>query len=353
MSGIFEAMQTYGLKFGPRIDELYIVYKECEQWIAGHSGKFSISNKKNTKGEAVAARLMQWIVGELDQQSPGLGTNLQGYGYKKSIAEKGGLVVSLGQGYNNERQTYVQSGKQLKPFSGSHVHGEADNAGLDFKNLTNKQFNNMGATYSASDENKTKHVVRMHFMNKIQRLQKMVSCQQDTPNTTRWFNQSGVLVTNNATVNTPIGADLDCYLYAMDRYGNLFVEVGEGAYGRSLGLKGDAKSLGLVHRGKTNHSSICAGREVICAGDIYFWKGQLIHIDNNSGHYAPTSDNLYRAVQILVDEGANVDYLRVGVRTDLYKGRTFLKNGAPDWRNQDGGDIAQNDIYRGIPGFLF
>ena len=96
----------------------------------------------------------------------------------------------------------------------------------------------------------------------------------------------------------------------------------------------------MASRGVTNHSSFCAGREVICAGLIFFWKGQLLHIDNESGHYAPKHNALYRTVEIIRDSGANLDYLRVGFLTadskELFYARSFLQNAQHgDWPDQD------------------
>ena len=34
---------------------------------------------------------------------------------------------------------------------------------------------------------------------------------------------------------------------------------------------------------------------------IFFWKGELIHVDNKSGHDAPKADALFKVVEVLRD----------------------------------------------------
>ena len=141
----------------------------------------------------------------------------------------------------------------------------------------------------------------------------------------------------------------------MDRYGNVFYENDDANHAKFVmnATQNFAKTA-ILARGKTNHSSLCAGREVICAGTMFFWKGQLLHIDNASGHYAPKRDALYKAVQIVVEAGANPDYLRAMYITatakEYFKARTFLANGAANWPEEDQ-ETDQMLIYSSIPGF--
>jgi hypothetical protein len=97
---------------------------------------------------------------------------------------------------------------------------------------------------------------------------------------------------------------------------------------------------------------------VICAGNIFFWKGQLIHIDNASGHYAPKRNALFKAVSILWNAGAALDYFRVGVMpganmaTIFFKARTFLDNNGAgaDWPQQDWTQ-DQDNVFAACVGF--
>lgn len=191
-----------------------------------------------------------------------------------------------------------------------------------FTTLTEQEFNELGST--------TK--VRMYFLNKIARLQKLATKTDDG-----WVDIAGALLSTRVTWAGGLGNETDCQIYAMDRYGNLFV---------------GAHDMG-GRKAQTNHSSFCSGREVICAGNIFFWKGQLIHIDNGSGHYAPTRAFLRKAVEILIEEGTNPDILRVTVHGEgAYRARTFMQNALQgDWPQQDQ-MVNQDNIFHGCAGFV-
>jgi hypothetical protein len=72
-------------------------------------------------------------------------------------------------------------------------------------------------------------------------------------------------------------------MWAMDKYGN-FMCTSSGAQ---------------VHNHQYNHSSLNAGNDVLCAGTVVITNGVIMEIDNNSGHYRPTRQNLHTAVQVL------------------------------------------------------
>ena len=112
-------------------------------------------------------------------------------------------------------------------------------------------------------------------------------------------------------------------------------------YAKLNNLPGNnARVAGNRARGVVNHSSICAGREVICAGNISIWKGQMLHLDNGSGHYAPTREHLRKALKLLArDFGMPTGYLRVGNISangaGYYTYTSFMAGSAnPDWPDQ-------------------
>lgn len=80
-------------------------------------------------------------------------------------------------------------------------------------------------------------------------------------------------------------------MYAMDKYGNLFCKNADPIAAMSEFF---------------NHSSFNTGHDVICAGCLAITNGILQMIDNNSGHYKPTRDNLHNCVQVLDDEGVDL-----------------------------------------------
>ena len=109
----------------------------------------------------------------------------------------------------------------------------------------------------------------------------------------------------------------DLWMYAMDAYGNIITKQLDDNEVFNKGFS------------RFNHSSFNAGADVICAGMIYFQKGKLLWIDNNSGHYKPTKDNLKNAVNILAGDGADLASTIVGIPIK--------------WDNQ--GDITAFDLY--------
>jgi hypothetical protein len=86
---------------------------------------------------------------------------------------------------------------------------------------------------------------------------------------------------------------------------------------------------------------------VICAGNLFIWKGQLIHFDNGSGHYAPKREHLRKALKLLAaDFGMPTGYLRVALyganSVDIYTYASFMRGSTqPDWPNQD---LKQNHM---------
>lgn len=72
--------------------------------------------------------------------------------------------------------------------------------------------------------------------------------------------------------------------YACDEHGNFYATM--------FGTK----------RGEIQHSSILHGKPVVCAGMIRVEQGILKYIDNDSGHYKPSPNQLKEALRCLRDE---------------------------------------------------
>jgi len=51
--------------------------------------------------------------------------------------------------------------------------------------------------------------------------------------------------------------------------------------------------------GSFHHSSFMSGKPVLCAGEITVTNGHIVHIDNLSGHYQPSTQNLLNCVNLL------------------------------------------------------
>jgi hypothetical protein len=302
---------------------------------------------------------MHEVIQDLNATQPGLGDALLNYGHRKNTvtAAKG---TSLGKGYQFERKTYLDSGKTQAPFSGSRIRDIIDTRNdvrgtdTDFHKMNARTWNDVSAM-AGGELDGMPPAVRMYFLNKVQRLKLLVTCVDMGPQGPRWVDLQGQPMHTRFPNTRTFASPEACQIYAMDRYGNLFVDYDNMAYGTFvLGAVANPARAAVQARGQTNHSSLCAGREVICGGSIFFWHGQLVHIDNKSGHYAPKHDALFRAVELVRDAGANIDYLRVTVATanseDLYRARTFLVRGQPDWADQNPAH-DHLPIYRGMPGF--
>ena len=54
--------------------------------------------------------------------------------------------------------------------------------------------------------------------------------------------------------------------------------------------------------GHIHHSSFMRGERILCAGMIVVINGELRHIDNDSGHYKPRTDNLLNLLTGLLTE---------------------------------------------------
>jgi hypothetical protein len=78
--------------------------------------------------------------------------------------------------------------------------------------------------------------------------------------------------------------------YALDSYGNLLVS------------KANAEWQGGPGGAQFNHSTLAAGRDVICAGEMRIAKGLIKYISNESGHYQPTASQLANAILVLQEE---------------------------------------------------
>jgi hypothetical protein len=198
-------------------------------------------------------------------------------------------VRALRPGYSIERDMYVAGGCKSNPLSASTMHqtlkapdpdGKMDAArsnsllSKDFETLTMADFvaiDRLVAKLGVAPERR--HV---QFLDKAARLEHIVLVSS----TGRCTKANG----DNWT--TPS----DGRLYVMDEYGNMF--IGEDSL--------IAKGVWL------NHSSMLAGKAVLSAGIAKFDGGVLVHIDNQSGHYKPTGENLYAALAELKGQGCDL-----------------------------------------------
>lgn len=185
-------------------------------------------------------------------------------------------VKSLAPGYMNERLHYVNNNKQFA-YSGSQlrvlVQG-GDTFGVQgvtsFDQLTLQQFDAIGRAYGQMSND---YELKVKFFNKQEKTTSLI------------YVEDGYLIQDgNRKLTADQGAE---FMYAIDKYGNILgvsLEAGHKMAGNSV---------------RFNHSSLNAGKDVICAGMLRCQDGRLKYIDNASGHYAPTKQNLIEALQFL------------------------------------------------------
>jgi hypothetical protein len=329
--------------------KVYIVYKRSKQWQKGYAtppngGPLRQEAYQSWQGKySAVVSLITDAINELDGLFPGLGESLFQYEDRKKAGVRSKKAKPLKPGYDLERKTFVAGGKLNSPFSASKV---LDNVDGDDGEARVAKFRKMGATNFTTLGNTIQGVQTMYWCNRMQRLKNRVRFENG-----QWVTIDGTQV-HHPKVNptNSLANEFELRLYAMDRYGNVFVEEDSAQYARlrlpqrADGHKGAAERA----RGVANHSSICAGREVICAGNISIWKGQLLHIDNHSGHYGPTREHLQKALSVLAEDfiGMPTMYLRVGVfGKGYYTHAAFMQGmGGPDWPQQDLG-VNQDQIF--------
>lgn len=244
------------------------VYKECRHWLKAKEGKNS-SGAVKRRGEifTLLAGAIQWIA----YNDPELGVAFEAFHRRKAGLPDGHADAHSMPGvYQHERSTYMASGKEhamsateiaseyLMPAGRLDALGVADT----FSKLTEEEYISAAGALGNVDVIYLRKMSRLRFM--LMQNQYHMLCSIDMQ-----------LFTTDQRDGWP---------FAMDRYGNLFCA--------------DNRD----HGGQFNHSSFNAGREVICAGNMKINNGQLIMIDNNSGHYQPPLQQLENAIINLRDE---------------------------------------------------
>lgn len=254
----------------------YDIVQACRLWIANKANKTSTNtaNRRtavNTLGAQAWAYLQYWEFEHrkaIEQTTQGL----QGQGH------------ALRPGYAPERTMYLQSGKNYQPISGSYMHEAAEDpraaaliGAKTFSQLTvmdyhqlDQNFNGMVAAPGSPPAQVNRRVM---FLPKQERMKLLLMVM------------SGELWSEyNTPYDTFAGR-----AYVMDEYGNL--------YSTEAVLTKPGSGLNF------NHSTLNAGKDVICAGIIEVKKGKLRSINNNSGHYKPTRQNLHNAMLVLNRQG--------------------------------------------------
>jgi hypothetical protein len=279
---------------------LYQVIKNCKHWIEQKATKTSGSAPARRN---IIQRVLQEATAEL-MNYPDIQNALAIYNRNKQGPAR--VATPLFGVYAHERTLYEQkkapplvkrSSQQFGPITARY----APSASLMQKNLgkhmDERKFRNLTLAEYTKLDALLNHEHKVLYMSQIQRLQYMVDVDQGvfsraidgTP-----FHMNGSTVGADLGFNIAGVGDGPYYMYACDRHGSLFVV-------RAEAFDGGGRKVQL------NHSTLCAGREVICAGMISIKNGQLRGINNESGHYQPDTDALTRLLTKLQNEdGVNL-----------------------------------------------
>jgi hypothetical protein len=326
MAVILAALEAYweNRANGQKVEEalLYTLWKECRKWLKKKEAKpVARQNTELFMRRKLNVELLRDASMEkLAEISPSVAGALGMFQNRKQGHGAFNMALQpLSHGYNNERAFYLQNNKK----SGSSVSWSYAHANLDknrsegrnqIKDLRNKQLGDLTISDAIKLSKLFDETPPVVFRNKIDRMRNLVT-----------INEGGLLgdLDGNLILMTEkyLG-NYDFQMYAMDKYGNLFIET---VGGRKDYVSYSSRDGYTVKQSDAfNHSSFMAGADVICAGCIHVGydtragheeAGVLTFIDNNSGHYKPTAQNLQNCVIALRDQGVNIDYVMVSDRS--------------------------------------
>jgi hypothetical protein len=354
MARVLAALEAYwesrgnweGRPNGTKVEELllYNLWKECRKWLKLKDDKplertnTELFMRRKLNVELLRDASMERLAGI----SANVAKALEAYGVRKENQGKLGMALQpLDRGYSQERAYYEQQGKQGgSSISWSYVQERMQSkiGETNMKKFRHKQHGDLTIqeALKISQLYPSDPVV---FRNKIQRMRNLVT-----------VSSSGIMSNLEGEpilMNGIFHGKYETAMYAMDKYGNLFIDKLGGnkdyvSYSKSDGYE-------LKQTQTFNHSSFLAGADVLCAGCLHIGynvkeqhleAGVLSFIDNNSGHYKPTRENLQNAVIALRDQGVDIQYVMVADRSTrgvarCYWGPDFCDGFLSQWPDRD------------------
>jgi hypothetical protein len=282
----------------------------CRAWLTAKEGKgTALANSRRDAVQQLAAQAfarLQWESFEANKAKVG------------QVGQLAGPARALQGGYIHERTTYLQSGKQ-QALSGSTASLILKNAAAlnivnppNFGNLTVQQFAQLVTQYAPGEQFETE----VEFFRKSDRIGRSIVIRD------------GMMLMNALS---PFDTGGNEWAWAMDTYGNFY------------STDQHVESAKLSQSKRFNHSSLNAGKDVVCAGICRAAGGYLTHLDNASGHYKPQRADVVRSLIVLRDFGydfnANVCAVRImemvngAMQWSIYRNAKTLManvNAAPD-----------------------
>ncbi len=115
------------------------------------------------------------------------------------------------------------------------------------------------------------------------------------------------------------------------------------AMGHDRSIYASAHKLGRGPQGCFYHSAYMEGQKVLCAGAMTVQQGQLTYINNASGHYQPSEDNLSVALNALQAQGVNME--RVIVQTYVHLEELGPPVAAPEFlKSRQGAGFTEHGL---------
>ncbi len=331
---------------------LYNLWKVSNNWLELKNSKA----QKDGASELLLRRkqevevLRDEALAKLEEVSPRVADAFQRYQVRKQHGTVAQPLKGLGNGYHLEREHYLHGQKT----SGATISGSKVDFLLRFEKNTKAQrfvqkgFGNLSLKDTQVLQQLFPNMQPVVYMNKIARLKHMVQiidgkiCDSEGP----------ILMTGR------LSGLLVLDLYVVDKYGNLYKTSEWNSTHKYI----EQDRNGNYREAKTtqfNHSSLLAGADVLCAGALHIgWDnrhqlptaGVLSAIDNISGHYKPSTENLRNCLEVFQGLGINIDLTRV---TDfssgegvVYWGRDFMANRRHPWADFQ---TAPNSFFKAPP----
>lgn len=299
-----------------KLDAIQAINWECQRWLTRKRDK---ANAMEEGRREVIRQLMQSLAAPAQFLARKDRRKLTpGPGSAAKRAARLHPTTKLKGNYRFEREQYVTQGKQANPYSATLMGDDIDRV-QDYG-----EFVATGARLT--EENRAFGAdFGVSFFNRAERMKFMLMVREG-----RFFRADGKPARSEPFAE---GNGFNADPYAVDKYGNTY----------SMTLNKETKQAHGIKQ--LNHSSFCAGKEVICAGTIACdAQGTLLYITNLSGHYKPNRPQLVWYLRMLHEERVDLSGVCVGAvapdgqGTQFYRALSFIANprGPGDWPHTDG-----------------